>query len=77
MMPPFATLEIVNEAGRKMASFLAQRSANISDHHRSRMRVDKVGMYKWLRSPLREAMLTNPMARSQKSGARRVGRKRL
>ena len=40
----FATLEIVNEAGRKSASFLGQNPDRISDNHRSRMRVVQIGI---------------------------------
>ena len=54
----FATLEIVNDAGQKMASFLGQDSANIPDHHRSRMHVKRVGMYLSPRSQIREDKLT-------------------
>ena len=40
----FATLEIVNEAGRKSASFLGENPDRISDNHRSRMRVVQIGI---------------------------------
>lgn len=55
----FATLEVVNEAGQKLASFLGQNASNVPEHHRTRMQVQKVGMHIRSRGQIREYPLTD------------------
>lgn len=54
------TLEVVNEAGQKLASFLGQNASNVPEYHRNCMQVQKVDMYIRSRSQIREHPLTDP-----------------